>query len=206
MNRRKSTAFIAWHKLKAGKPEMDAPALQRGARRKTKPFLRTTRRILLCATGAATGLGLTLAITGLADPFLLASLGGTTVFLFGLTRTPAAQPRALFGGHLGGALIGVSCYQLFGDAMWVYVLAVVLTLLCMLLTQTVHPPAGANPLIMVHQHASYSVLWEPVGLSILVLAAVAFTWTRIVPGMVRYPVKWLNASPPSMLGASWEDD
>jgi CBS-domain-containing membrane protein len=206
MNRRNSTAFIAWHKLKAGKPEKDVPALQRNSSKKAKPFLRAARRILLCAAGAATGLGLTLAFTGLADPFLLASLGGTTVFLFGLTRTPAAQPRALFGGHLGGALIGIACYQLFGDAMCVYVLAVVLTLVYMLLTQTVHPPAGANPLLMVHQHASFSVLWEPVGLSILVLTAVAFAWTRIVPGTVRYPVKWRDASPPSMLGSSWEDD
>ena len=39
-----------------------------------------------------------------------------------------AQPRALFGGHLVGALIGVLCFQWFGDALWVYVLSVVLTL------------------------------------------------------------------------------
>ena len=39
------------------------------------------------------------------SPFLLASLGGSMVFLFALTETEAAQPIALFGGHLGGALI-----------------------------------------------------------------------------------------------------
>jgi CBS-domain-containing membrane protein len=206
MKRRNAMALISWQRSKAANSGSVSFSLQPSHRRKTKLFLRTARRLLICATGAATALGLTLALTGLANPFLLASLGGTTVFLFGLTRTPAAQPRALFGGHLSGALIGIACYQLLGDALWVYVLAVVLTLVCMLLTQTVHPPAGANPLLMVHQHASFSALWEPVGLSILILATTAFTWTRIAPGMVRYPVKWMDASPPNMLGASWEND
>ena len=50
------------------------------------------------------------------------------MFLFGLTRAPAAQPRALMGGHLGGAAIGILCYQALGDAAWVSVLAVGLTL------------------------------------------------------------------------------
>ena len=48
--------------------------------------------------------------------------------------TPAAQPRALFAGHLGGAFIGITRYRCFGDAPWVYALAQVLTLGYMLLT------------------------------------------------------------------------
>jgi hypothetical protein len=41
-------------------------------------------------------------------------------------------------------------------------LAEVLTLGFMLLTQTVHPPAGANPLIMVHSQSNFAALWQPV--------------------------------------------
>lgn len=60
-------------------------------------------RLLWCLFGAAVGLGLALSLAGpQMGPFLLTSLGGTAIFLFGLTRAPAAQPRALFGGHLGG--------------------------------------------------------------------------------------------------------
>jgi len=55
-------------------------------------------RLLWCLVGAACGIALSLAVAGPpVTPFLLASLGGTAVFLFGLTRAPAAQPRALFG-------------------------------------------------------------------------------------------------------------
>ena len=198
--------------LARGKRNSDAQAIasagidSRGLRLKRRRHaMHALRRLLLCATGATVGLALALSVTGLKHPFLLASLGGSTVFLFGLTRTPAAQPRALIGGHLGGALIGILCYRLFGDAMWVYALSVGLTLTYMLLTKTVHPPAGANPLLMIHHHAPFSALWEPVGLSLAVLAAVACVWTRIVPGMVHYPVKWMDASPPSSFGASWDE-
>lgn len=119
-----------------------------------RELARVTFRIASSAVGAALGLALVLVfVDPPSAPLFLASLGGSAVFLFGLTRAPAAQPRALFGGHLGGAFIGVVCYQLFGDAVWVYVLAVVLTLVFMLVTKTVHPPAGANPLIMLHAHA-----------------------------------------------------
>jgi len=156
--------------------------------------------------GAAVGLGLVL---GLVDPpsapLFLASLGGSAVFLFGLTAAPAAQPRALFGGHLGGALIGILCGSLLGDASWVHVVALVLTLAFMLATKTVHPPAGANPLIMLHSHATLAMLWQPVHLGITVLALVAAIWSRIIPGMMHYPHRWLDRSPPLASWGGWAE-
>ncbi len=123
------------------------------------------------------------------SPFLLASLGGSTVFLFALTDAEAAQPRALFGGHLGGALVGILCFRIFGDASWVSVVAVVATMLFMIVTRTIHPPAGANPLLMVHHHASFGALVKPVGLGVVTLFLVTILWSRLRPGR-PYPVKW----------------
>ncbi len=142
------------------------------------------------AVGAAIGIALALwLVVNGPSPFLLASLGGTTVFLFALGHTEPAQPRALFGGHLGGAFIGIVCYQLFGDALWVSVLAVVLTMIYMVTTRTIHPPAGANPLFMVQNHADFMVLLNPVAAGILALFLVATFWSRVRPGK-EYPVKW----------------
>jgi CBS-domain-containing membrane protein len=140
-----------------------------------------------------------------ASPFFFASLGGSAVFLFGLTRAPAAQPRALFGGHLGGALIGIACYQLLGDSLWVYVVAQVLVLWYMLITKTVHPPAGANPIIMIYGHSSLSALWQPVLVGVLSLAVVAVIWSRLYPGLSHYPVAWLDRSPPSLFWGGWNE-
>jgi CBS-domain-containing membrane protein len=142
------------------------------------------------AIGAAVAIGLALwLVTDNASIYLLASLGGSTVFLFALTDSEAAQPPALFGGHLGGAAIGILCFQLFGDSLWVSILAVVLTMVFMIVTQTIHPPAGANPLIMVHYHASFQALLKPVGLGVLTLFLVAVVLSRLRPGK-RYPNKW----------------
>jgi CBS-domain-containing membrane protein len=111
---------------------------------------RSVMRLSACGAGPAVAIGLVLElIDPPTAPLFLASLGGSAVFLFGLTRAPAAQPRALFGGHIGGALIGALCAQFLGDAVWVYVVALVL------------------------------------------------------PGMIHYPHRWFEASPPSVTWGGW---
>lgn len=142
------------------------------------------------AVGATVAIALALWFAGGTEgPFLLFSLGGSTVFLFALTETEAAQPRALFGGHLGGALVGILCFQVFGDVLWVSVVAVVLTMVFMVMTRTIHPPAGANPLLMVHNQASFYALLKPVGIGVLTLFFVAMLWSRFRRER-PYPIKW----------------
>lgn len=163
-------------------------------------------RVLWSLIGAAGGTALGLALAGPSvTPFLLASLGGTAVFLFGMTRAPAAQPRALFGGHLAGAMVGIACYQSFGESLSVYVLALVLTLAVMLITRTVHPPAGANPILMIYVHAGWSALFQPVLVGILALTAVAFAWSRLYPGLAHYPQAPMTPSPPRLDWGGWAD-
>lgn len=159
-------------------------------------------RLLWCAIGAACGILIALSVAGPpASPFLLASLGGSTVFLFGLTTFPAAQPRALLGGHLIAALVGIVCYQTLGDALWVVTLAQVLAMCLMFATRTIHPPAGANAILMVYTHASWSALYLPVLIGVLCLAGVTMIWSRLYPGQIRYPTAWMAPSPAQ--GLSW---
>ena len=91
-------------------------------------------RLLWVLTGSTAAITLALYLTQASSPLFLASLGGTTLFLFGLSTLPAAQPRAVFGGHLISSLIGVVAFQLFGDSLSVMVLAVVITIGILLLT------------------------------------------------------------------------
>lgn len=162
-------------------------------------------RLAWCLVGAACAISIALLLAGPPHvTFVLGSLGGSSVFLFGLTRTPAAQPRALFGGHLLGALAGIACFQVLGSGLVAYAGAIAIALGLMLATRTVHPPAGANPLIMVYAHAQWSALLFPVFAGVAVLAMVAIVWSRLYPGLAHYPVAAMEPSPTSLNWGGWE--
>lgn len=161
-------------------------------------------RLLWVLLGSTVAITLALWVTQANSPLLLASLGGTTLFLFVLTTAPAAQPRAVFGAHLIGALIGIIAYQLFGDGFWVYVIALIVTIGILLLVRCVHPPAGANPLIMIQSHASFMHLGITVLTGVLIIFAVAYIWSRLGVGSRKYPVSWTQASPPSLNWSLWD--
>ena len=165
----------------------------------------TLLRLIWVSIGASVAITLTLLATKATSPLLLASLGGTTLFLFGLTTTPAAQPRAVFGGHLLSSLIGIVCVQFFGDATWVSVIAVVMTICVLLITRTVHPPAGANPLIMIQAHANFSHIGLTVLVGISIITTVAWIWSRLGVGTKKYPVSWSQPSPPTLSWSIWGD-
>ena len=163
-------------------------------------------RLLWVALGSSIAITVSLWITGNSTtPLVLASLGGSTLFLFGLTTLPPAQPRALFGGHLIGAGVGIACYQIAGDAIWVMVLSVVITILLMLLTKTAHPPAGANPLIMIQAHAGLMHLGGAVMLGVLAIFITAVIWTHLGVGKRKYPLVWNQPSPPTSNWSIWTD-
>jgi CBS-domain-containing membrane protein len=93
---------------------------------------------------------------------------------------------------------------LLGSGLAAYAFAVAAGLGLMLATRTVHPPAGANPLIMIYAHAQWSALLFPVFTGVAVLAVVAVVWSRLYPGLARYPVSLMEPSPPTLNWGGWE--
>jgi CBS-domain-containing membrane protein len=162
-------------------------------------------RLVWVLIGSSVAITLALWVTKANSPLLLASLGGTTLFLFILTTAPAAQPRAVFGAHIISSLVGILAYQLFGDTFWSYVIALVVTIGALLIVRCVHPPAGANPLIMIQAHASFIHLGVTVLVGVSIIFMVAFIWSRLGIGLRKYPVSWTQPSPSSLNWSIWDD-
>ncbi|HEY9615473.1 MAG TPA: HPP family protein [Microcoleaceae cyanobacterium] len=109
-------------------------------------------------------------------PLLIAPFGATCVLIFGAPDSPLAQPRNVIGGHCIATLISLTLLHLFGADWWVMALAVATSIGIMQLTSTLHPPAGATPLVVIMSKAAWSFLVVPVlsGAIILVICAVLF--------------------------------
>lgn len=126
--------------------------------------------------------------------FLIGSFGATAVLIYGVTNSPLAQPRNLFGGHIIGAFIGVCISKLMpsSDLIWVASgLAVAISIVCMQISKTVHPPGGATALIAVIGSAKIKALgflyiFYPILSSIFIMYLVALIFNNI-PDDRSYP-------------------
>jgi CBS-domain-containing membrane protein len=111
-------------------------------------------------------------------PWLLPSLGGSCVILFGMARGVMAQPRSFLGGHLLATLVGLGFrlgYVSFGGPIELWAAAAVgAALTAMAATRTLHSPAGANPLVVFAEQAGPGFLFAPLLPGLAVLFGVAF--------------------------------
>jgi CBS-domain-containing membrane protein len=90
---------------------------------------------------ALSAVGALAALTGKA--WVLGSLGATCVLLFGFPAAPFSRPRNVFGGHMLSSAIGLAFLHALRQG-WAAMAAAGACAL-MLLTDTIHPPAGSNP-------------------------------------------------------------
>ncbi|KIV14645.1 HPP family protein, partial [Vibrio parahaemolyticus] len=103
------------------------------------------------------GLGATLAIGVLSCAgvsltvvvLLLAPFVATAVLVFGVPRRPLAQPKNVIIGHFITASIVISFSQYDEITPNTHAIATGLGVSAMLITKTTHPPAGANPILIM---------------------------------------------------------
>jgi CBS-domain-containing membrane protein len=148
------------------------------------------RLVALAWLGGFLAIAAVAALTDLLSAaLLLGSFGATCVLVFAFPDGPFSQPRNVVAGHVMGSLIGLVCLQLFGPHWWAVALAVGTTIALMMLTCTVHPPAGSNPVIVFLIQPSWSFLLFPTLAGALVLVAVALIYNNATRA-ARYPKYW----------------
>jgi CBS-domain-containing membrane protein len=142
---------------------------------------------------ALAGLGGFLAIAVLATvdasgnlPLLIAPFGASCVLVFGVPSSAFARPRNVVGGHFVTALMGLLSVSAFGYSVIGTAAGVGLAIAAMMITDTVHPPAGANPIVVALMHAGWDFLAAPVLVGALGIVAMGAIYHRVVTRL-KYP-------------------
>lgn len=165
------------------------------------------REKLLSGVGGILGIALTawtahLVLDAAAMPFIVASMGASTVLLMGAPHSPLAQPWAFAGGHLISAAIGVACAKFIPEPFLAAGLAVGIAITAMHYLRCLHPPGGATALMAALGNEQlralgFKFLLTPVLVNVAILLAVALLFNRLAGR--RYPH---NLSLPAKGGAT----
>lgn len=127
---------------------------------------------------------------------IIGSFGASAVLVYGAIKSPLAQPRNLVGGHIISGLVGVTCYQLFGQTLWIAAaLGVSFAIAAMLATKTLHPPGGATALIAVIggekiHDLGFLYAFMPAGTGALIILIVGLIVNNLSKNRT-YPEYWL---------------
>lgn len=149
-------------------------------------------KIFLSGLGGAIAIGCIGFLAYITNqPLILGSFGASCVLIFGFPKSPFSQPRNVIGGHLIASFIGLLCLNLFGDYWWSMALALGLAISFMMLTDTVHPPAGSNPVIVMLGAPNWNFLLEPTLIGAILLVAIGFIFNNITT-KEKFPEYWFK--------------
>lgn len=143
-------------------------------------------RTALPALGSLVALSALSALGSLGDlSLLMAPFGASCVILFALPDSPLAQARNVIGGHVVSTLTGLIMLHVFGNHAWTLAVAAALSVCFMQLTRTLHPPAGADPIVVLLSGAGWSFLATPVLAGSIVLVGLGAIYRQLLRPRVR---------------------
>ena len=111
--------------------------------------------------------------------WLIPPFGASLVLVMAVHDSPLAQPRNVFFGHILSASSGVFLFYLLGNSPISISLALSLAIILMMITKTIHPPAGANPIIAILGAKSFEFVIMPVATGALFIVIFAVIYNKI---------------------------
>ena len=108
--------------------------------------------------------------------WLIPPFGASMVLVMAVHERPLANPKNVLFGHIISAFSGVFIFAIFGFSSLSVGAGVGLAIFLMMATKTVHPPAGANPIIAIlgAKGASFIVIPVAAGALFIVLFAIIY--------------------------------
>ena len=119
---------------------------------------------------------------------LLGSFGSSAVMVFSFPEIHFSQPRSVIGGHVICTAVGLAALTLFGATWWSLATAAAASVALMMVTRTLHPPAGSNPIIVFLAAPKWGFLLFPTLFGALTMVVVAVLYHRATRRV--YPAYW----------------
>ena len=117
--------------------------------------------------------------------WLIPPFGASMVLVMAVHESPLAKPKNILLGHILSALSGVIILYLIGDNFLALGIAVALAVFVMIITDTIHPPAGANPIIVILTGQGISFVLFPVAVGAFTLVVFAYLYNKLLKR--KYP-------------------
>lgn len=156
----------------------------------TNPTTVDIKDVLTVVIGATLTISILLMLTGFTDTlWVMAPFGASCLLVFGSWQAPFSQPRNVIGGHLLSSVIGIAVYDWFGYYAWTLAMSLAMTLFLLMITKTIHPPAAANPIIIIIGGHSWQYLLTPVLIGSLTIIFMGLLINNF-RGNRAYPVYW----------------
>lgn len=150
----------------------------------------TRQEILRSLLGGTISIFLLLLLTKLTGNFyIMAPFGATCVILYAVSQSPLAQPRNVIFGHFISAFIGLFFLKFFPDSILMTALSVGCAIALMQVFKCVHPPAGANPLVILLTANSINYEWSFLIFPVL-LGSIALVLIAAVVNNIKANNKW----------------
>ncbi|MAU25101.1 MAG: HPP family protein [Dehalococcoidia bacterium] len=111
--------------------------------------------------------------------WLIPPFGASLVLVMAVQDSPLAQPRNVFFGHIFSALSGVIMFYFLGVSPLSISLGMALAILIMMITKTIHPPAGANPVIAILGAKTFEFVIIPVAIGASFIVIFAYIYNKI---------------------------
>ncbi len=119
---------------------------------------------------------------------LIAPFGASCVLVFALPQSPLAQPKNVIFGHLISSAVGLVVFAVLGAHPWSFALGVGAAIALMQITGTLHPPAGADPIVAILAKAAWPFLFTPVLAGVVVIVIAGVIYHRVLSKR-SYPYK-----------------
>ena len=148
---------------------------------KFKNLLKNYQNVLISSLGAFLCIFLIAYFNSVDETniWLIPPFGASLVLVMAVHDSPLAQPRNVFFGHILSASSGVFLFYLLGNSPISISLALSLAIILMMITKTIHPPAGANPTIAILGAKSFEFVIMPVATGALFIVIFAFVYNKI---------------------------